>query len=88
MYWVRESVTRYALPRATSSMPSETMNEGTRQATLIKPVTVPQRTPQTSPTAIAAGMFQPQDCMATALNPPASASTEPTERSMPPITRT
>ena len=69
-------------------MPSDTMNDGNRHATLMAPVVVPHATPHTSPKATADGKFHCHDCSATAVRPLHSASTEPTDRSMPAITST
>ena len=82
-YCVRESVTTYALPRTASSMPSDTMNEGSRHATEIMPVMVPHTRPVASASAAAAGTVQPHCRMAAAEVAAASAITEPTDKSMP-----
>src|SRR6218665_45422 len=63
-------------------MPSETMNEGRRQATAMVPVMVPHTSPVASASAAAAGTVQPH-CTIAAADMAAGRITEPTDRSMP-----
>ena len=65
MYWVRESVIRYAPPRATSIMPKVTMNDGSCQRTTMKPLTMPVSRPVANAAPIANGQGQPSCTMAT-----------------------
>ena len=88
MYFVSESVTRYAAPRATSSMPRVTMNEGIDQRTETMPLARPQIPPMPRQATSASQKGQAQSAMAIPRTHPERASTEPTDRSIPPITRT
>lgn len=63
------------------------MNEGIRQATVIEPVTQPARVAQAIPSIAAGSTPQPQPSVARLTAEAARASTEPTERSMPPTIR-
>ncbi len=64
-------------------MPSETMKLGRRHATDTAPVTVPHTSPVARPSAAATGTGSCHCRMAAAVTAALSASTEPTERSMP-----
>ncbi|MNE91987.1 hypothetical protein D3C80_1896650 [compost metagenome] len=64
------------------------MNEGMRQATVIEPVMVPARAAAAMPSRAAGSTLQPQPRMATLTVDAASANTEPTDRSMPPMINT
>jgi hypothetical protein len=64
-------------------MPSDTMKLGRRQATETAPVTVPQTRPVASPSSAATGTESFHSRMAAAVTAALSASTEPTDRSMP-----
>ncbi len=64
------------------------MNEGIRQPTEIKPVTMPHRLATNTPSTAAANKGQPQRTIAIDSTEAASAITEPTERSMPPMIST
>ena len=73
-------------PRATESMPSVTMNEGTRRTAKATPLTRPAATPTSRPAANPA--MTPYDSATTAATTPVSATTEPTDRSMLPAMMT
>ena len=64
MYRVCESVIRYAAPRAISSIPSVTMNEGIDQATQTAPLRTPHRAPTARASTADAQIGQPQPAMA------------------------
>ena len=64
------------------------MNEGMRQATVMLPVTVPANAATAMPSSAAGSTLQPQPRIATLTVEAARASTEPTDRSMPPMIRT
>ena len=64
-------------------MPSDTMKDGSRQATDTAPVTAPQASPVARPSAAAAGTLHFSCRIAAAVAAALSASTEPTDRSMP-----
>jgi hypothetical protein len=63
------------------------MKEGMRQCTETIPVSVPHSAATTTPSGAAAYSGQPQRTMAMDSMEAASAITEPTERSMPPMMR-
>src|SRR5471030_1056860 len=88
IYAVREPVIWYARPRAISSTPKDTMNDGIRQATVIEPVMVPASAATAMPSNAAGKTLQPQPRIATLTAEAASASTEPTDRSIPPMINT
>ena len=73
---------------ATSSMPRVTMNEGIDQATQTAPLRNPQAAPTARQSATDGQSGQPQPAMAIPSTAPESASTEPTERSIPPAMTT
>ena len=83
-----EPVTRYAPPRAISSMPSVTMNEGIPHPTVTRPLAAPATQPDTEASGTAATSGQPHAVSALPSTALLSASTEPTERSIPPMTST
>ncbi|MNR19017.1 hypothetical protein D3C85_1357810 [compost metagenome] len=64
------------------------MNDGMRQATVIDPVMVPASAAAAMPSNAAGRTLQPQPRIATLTVEAASASTEPTDRSMPPMIST
>ncbi|MNN90044.1 hypothetical protein D3C81_2079420 [compost metagenome] len=64
------------------------MNDGIRHATVIEPVTVPANAADAMPSNAAGRTLQPQPRMATLTVEAASASTDPTERSIPPMINT
>lgn len=64
------------------------MNDGIRQATVIDPVTVPASAATAMPSNADGSTLQPQPRIATLTVEAASASTEPTDRSMPPMIST
>ncbi|MNG03155.1 hypothetical protein D3C84_862220 [compost metagenome] len=64
------------------------MNDGIRHATVIEPVMVPARAAAAMPSNAAGTTFQPQPRIATLTVEAASANTEPTDRSMPPMIST
>ena len=72
-----------ASPRATLIMPRVAMNGGRRPIVTIAPFTSPQSAALVSASVTASGNPAP-DCKALARTTPERASTEPTERSMPP----
>jgi hypothetical protein len=83
-----EPVTRYAPPRATSSMPSVTMNEGIPHPTVTRPFAAPATSPAPSASGTAAINGQPHPVSALPSSALLSASTDPTDRSIPPTTST
>src|SRR5450830_1729085 len=88
IYSVRELVTWYAMPRAISSTPSETINEGIRQPTEIRPVMEPHTAATSMPSRAELHTGQPQCTVASDSTEAAKAITEPTDKSMPPMIRT
>ena len=64
------------------------MNDGIRHATVMEPVMVPANAAAAMPSSAAGRTLQPQPSVATLTVDAASASTEPTDRSMPPIIST
>ncbi|MNZ78369.1 hypothetical protein D3C78_969380 [compost metagenome] len=64
------------------------MNDGIRQATVIEPVILPANAATPMPNKAAGSTLQPQPSIATLTADAARASTEPTDRSMPPIIST
>ncbi|MOA42216.1 hypothetical protein D3C78_1642460 [compost metagenome] len=64
------------------------MNDGIRQATVIEPVMLPASAATPMPSNAAGSTLQPQPRIATLTAEAARASTEPTERSMPPMINT
>ena len=69
-------------------MPKETINDGKRHATEISPVTAPQVSPTSKPNADAGKGPQCHTRMALAVAAADSASTEPTDKSMPAMINT
>src|SRR5471032_270013 len=88
MYAVREPVIWYATPRAISSTPRDTMNDGMSHAKVMEPVIVPANAAQPMPSTAAGNTLQPQPRIATLTADAARAGTEPTDRSMPPMIST
>ena len=88
MYLVCESVAMEAQPRAISSIPSVTMKDGIDQPTLTSPLAKPQTRPALTPSAAAAHTGHCQSTMATPSRTAPNASTEPTDKSMPPTIST
>ncbi|MNZ66744.1 hypothetical protein D3C78_849750 [compost metagenome] len=64
------------------------MNDGMRQATVTAPVMLPASAATAMPSKAAGSTLQPQPRMATLTADAASASTDPTDRSMPPMIST
>ena len=80
----RPSESMSADPRATLIMPSVAMNGGRRPIVISAPFPRPQARPTTRPTAAAAAIGSPASCAVPSATP-ASATIEPTDRSMPPV---
>jgi hypothetical protein len=83
IYAVREFVSWYASPRAPSSTPSDTMNDGIRQPTVTAPVSEPVTVATAMPLSAAGNGAHCHFSAATLTIDAASARTEPTDRSMP-----
>src|SRR6185295_9066125 len=79
----RPEVKTRAAPRAMLIMPRVAMNAGRRPFVMRRPFTSPLAPPTPSPARMAAGTGQPP-CSAQASTTPESASSEPTDRSIPP----
>ena len=87
-YFVCEPVTRYAAPRAISIMPRVTINGGTVRPTMSAPFARPATSPTATASAAHAAKGQCQSTNATPSTAPASASTEPMDKSIPPTMST
>jgi hypothetical protein len=64
------------------------MNDGIRHATVIEPVIVPANAATAMPSKAAGKTLQPQPRIATLTAEAASASTDPTDKSIPPMINT
>ena len=83
----RPSVNISAAPRATLIMPSVMMNGGRRPSAITSPLASPHAAPTASAAPTAAGAGQPA-FNAAASTTPENATSDPTERSIPPDTMT
>ena len=74
-----------ATPRAMPSVPSVAMNGITRSLVMNRPLMTPTTPPATTPSSTARSGLTPSR-IAIAVTTPVSAITDPTDRSMPPLT--
>ena len=84
----RAPVTCSAMPRAINIMPSVAMNGGSRSRVTAMPLAKPHAVPARMPASMPSQTGKPPAFTARAAVTPASARTDPTDRSMPPVMMT